>query len=205
MSVDVTNSGMASVAQSTVANHQKNYVALNKLHTEAAKHTEPSPRGPMLIGERLFEDTFIAMLARALPIKKGASVVDRIIKFAAGYTKFINEKGACAFMDFMPCSRDRAAAQRWTRSVSNRKSVPLEAKTKTRACRCGISVPGRTREGRSFSGSVRRRSPASRRSEDNCNMHAREAVNKPELAFIVAGVPRREGRKYTHWGCSRWK
>lgn len=81
--------------QGTVANHQKNYVALYKLHTEAAKHTESINNGEdlRLTGERAFEDVFMSMLIRALPIKKGASVVDRIIKFVGGYTKFINEKG----------------------------------------------------------------------------------------------------------------
>ena len=78
--------------QGTVANHQKNYVALYKLHTESAKHTEPTPAGAKLVGERVFEQAFVSMLLRALPIKKGASVVDRIIKFVGGYTKFINEK-----------------------------------------------------------------------------------------------------------------
>jgi condensin complex subunit 3 len=85
--------------QSTTANHQKNYVALHKLHVEAAKHTESIDNGTSikLTGERVFEDMFIAMLSRALPIKKGASVVDRIIKFVGGYTKFINEKGERVF------------------------------------------------------------------------------------------------------------
>ncbi|GJE85117.1 condensin complex subunit 3 [Phanerochaete sordida] len=79
--------------QNTTANHQKNYVALHKLHAEAAKIKEPSENDTVkLRGERAFEDVFIGMLSRALPIKKGASVVDRIIKFVGGYTKFLNEK-----------------------------------------------------------------------------------------------------------------
>ena len=81
--------------QGTVANHQKNYVALYKLHTEAAKHTELTNNGigPRYTGERAFEDVFLSMLIRALPIKKGVTVADRIIKFVGGYTKFIKEKG----------------------------------------------------------------------------------------------------------------
>ncbi|EKM57502.1 uncharacterized protein PHACADRAFT_90256 [Phanerochaete carnosa HHB-10118-sp] len=84
--------------QTTTANHQKNYVALYKLHVEASKHTETINDGTSikLVGERAFEDLFISMLSRALPIKKGASVVDRIIKFVGGYTKFVNEKGEAA-------------------------------------------------------------------------------------------------------------
>ena len=87
--------------QSTTANHQKNYVALHKLHLEAAKHTESinDGMGMKLTGERAFEDAFISMLSRALPIKKGASVIDRIIKFVGGYTKFINEKGELCFIN----------------------------------------------------------------------------------------------------------
>lgn len=82
--------------QTTTANHQKNYVALYKLHLEAAKHTESIQNGASikLVGERAFENTFISMLSRAMPVKKGATVADRIIKFVGGYTKFINEKGA---------------------------------------------------------------------------------------------------------------
>lgn len=82
-------------AQNTSANHQKNYVALHKLHTEAAKHVENVQNGmsSKLTGERAFQDTFLAMLSRVMPVKKGAGVADRIIKFVAGYVKYINEKG----------------------------------------------------------------------------------------------------------------
>ncbi|KAH9922432.1 nuclear condensing complex subunit [Fomitopsis serialis] len=80
--------------QSTLANHQKNYIALYKLHLDAATHTQSVQNGKSikLIGERAFEDTLIGMLLRVLPVKKGISVADRVIKFVGGYTKFINEK-----------------------------------------------------------------------------------------------------------------
>lgn len=82
-------------AQISTANHQKNFVALNKLHHAAASVTEPMQNGIeiTLTGERRFEELFISMLLRVLPLKKGATVVDRIVKFVAGYVKFINEKG----------------------------------------------------------------------------------------------------------------
>ena len=82
--------------QNTTANHQKNYVALNKLHLEAAKKVEAVQNGMShkLVGERAFEDTFMTMLSRTLPVKKGAPVADRIIRFVGGYVKHINEKGA---------------------------------------------------------------------------------------------------------------
>ena len=82
-------------AQISVANHQKNLVALYKLHSEAAQCTEPVRRGNgiRLIGERIFEQVVLQMLTRVLPIKKGATQADRIIKFVGGYIKFVNEKG----------------------------------------------------------------------------------------------------------------
>jgi condensin complex subunit 3 len=82
-------------AQSSTANHQKNFVALHKLHTDAAKHTESVDNGNAikLIGERAFEDVFVEMVSRVLSVKKGASQADRIVRFVGGYTKFINEKG----------------------------------------------------------------------------------------------------------------
>lgn len=81
-------------AQSTTANHQKNFIALYKLHIEAAKHTEPVQNGKSvkLIGERAFEDIFINMVTRILPLKKGTVAADRIIKFVGGYIKFANDK-----------------------------------------------------------------------------------------------------------------
>ncbi len=82
--------------QLTTANHQKNYIALYKLQTDAAKQREnvQNGRSVKLTGERAFEDVFISMLSRALPVKKGATVADRILKFVGGYTKLINEKGS---------------------------------------------------------------------------------------------------------------
>ncbi|KAH9848970.1 nuclear condensing complex subunit [Lenzites betulinus] len=81
-------------AQTTAANHQKNFVALYKLQSEAAAISEPVQNGKSLklTGERAFEDIFHDMLLRVLPLKKGTTVADRIVKFTAGYTKFITEK-----------------------------------------------------------------------------------------------------------------
>ena len=82
-------------AQVSTANHQKNYVALFKLHSEAAQVTEPKDRGMAVnpIGERAFENVLMHMVARILSAKKGVVPADRIAKFIGGYTKFINEKG----------------------------------------------------------------------------------------------------------------
>lgn len=82
-------------AQNSTANHHKNFVALHKLHAEAALHTEATANGSgfRLTGEHAFEDTFIIMVAKVLPVKKGASQGDRIVKFVGGYTRFVNERG----------------------------------------------------------------------------------------------------------------
>ncbi|KAI0360255.1 ARM repeat-containing protein [Trametes cingulata] len=81
-------------AQTTAANHQKNFVALYKLHSDAAAITQSVENGKSLklTGERAFEDVFQDMMMRVLPLKKGTTVADRIVKFTAGYTKFITEK-----------------------------------------------------------------------------------------------------------------
>lgn len=81
--------------QSTTANHQKNSTALYKLQCDAATHTLSVQNGKSnkLVGERAFEDAILDMLARVLPVKKGITVADRVIKFIGGYTRFINEKG----------------------------------------------------------------------------------------------------------------
>ncbi|KAF8636938.1 hypothetical protein AX17_003189 [Amanita inopinata Kibby_2008] len=83
-------------AQVSCANHQKNFVALYKLHTEAAQHTEPvnNGRGVKFIGERRFEEILTLMLMRIFPLKKGVGPADRIVKFVGGYVKFMNEKAA---------------------------------------------------------------------------------------------------------------
>ncbi|KAI0699152.1 nuclear condensing complex subunit [Cerioporus squamosus] len=81
--------------QNTAANHQKNYIALYKLQSDAANVKEPVQRGKSdkLTGEKAFETAFADMLLRVLPLKKGTSVADRSIKFMTGYAKFITEKG----------------------------------------------------------------------------------------------------------------
>ncbi|OBZ78081.1 Condensin complex subunit 3 [Grifola frondosa] len=83
-------------AQSTAANHQKNFVALCKLQSDAAKLTESVQNGRSikLSGERVFQEVYLDMLTRVLPVKKGTSVADRIVKFTSGYARFITEKNA---------------------------------------------------------------------------------------------------------------
>lgn len=74
--------------QNSLANHKKNSVALYKIHVQAASIIQSgSP-----IGEEAFEQVFLDMLARTLAVKQGPCP-DRVVKFVAGYIKFINEKG----------------------------------------------------------------------------------------------------------------
>jgi hypothetical protein len=88
-------------AQISTANHHKNFVALYKLQCEAAKLTDQRGKGIKLTGERAFGDVYLKMLARILPVKKGATVVDRVVKFVSGYIKFINEKGVLRVLSRM--------------------------------------------------------------------------------------------------------
>ncbi len=117
--------------QATSANHQKNLVALYKLQTEAAKITESVQNGKSikLVGERAFEDMLLTCLSRAMPVKKGATVADRVIKFVGGFTKFINEKGALKFSNhasiILMSNSPRRATERRTRRRRRLHRIPL--------------------------------------------------------------------------------
>jgi condensin complex subunit 3 len=82
-------------AQSTLANHRKNCVALYKLHQQATAVTQPSKKdnAVKLVGERAFGDAFIDMVNRVLIVKKGPATADRVVRFVGSYVKFMNEKG----------------------------------------------------------------------------------------------------------------
>jgi len=80
-------------AQHTVASHKKNIVQLHKIQLQAAVYTEPTSKGPRLIGERIFNTQFLDVLKNILPLKKGTTVADRIVKFVAAFVHYIVEKG----------------------------------------------------------------------------------------------------------------
>ncbi|KAH7887136.1 nuclear condensing complex subunit [Phlebopus sp. FC_14] len=88
-------------AQNTTANHQKNVVALHKIHLEAAGFTESvhNGRSIKLTGERMFEDMFIDTLCRVMVVKKGVSQADRVVKFVGAYTKYMNQNSSDAQKD----------------------------------------------------------------------------------------------------------
>ena len=87
-------------AQTSMASHRKNCVALYKLHVQAGGVTEVVKNGKAtkLVGERAFGDAFIDMITRVLVIKKGPAAADRVVRFIGTYVKFTNEKGACNFV-----------------------------------------------------------------------------------------------------------
>ncbi|PIL28240.1 hypothetical protein GSI_09652 [Ganoderma sinense ZZ0214-1] len=80
--------------QNTTANHQKNFIALYKLHTEADKIQTPAQNGrsTKIVGEKAFWEAFDDLALRVVDVKKGNAVADRVIKFMAGYAKFAAEK-----------------------------------------------------------------------------------------------------------------
>ncbi|KXN87323.1 Condensin complex subunit 3 [Leucoagaricus sp. SymC.cos] len=81
--------------QLSIANHQKNCVALHKIHAQAAAHQEDAGNNAVrLTGENLFREIVQLMLLRVFPLKKGVTTADRVIRFIGAYTKFINEKAA---------------------------------------------------------------------------------------------------------------
>jgi condensin complex subunit 3 len=81
--------------QSSTANHAKNFVALRKLHVEAAAEVKEiqKGRGLQLVGEAAFREAFLQATVRILPVKKGVAVADRVVRFIGGYIKHINKKG----------------------------------------------------------------------------------------------------------------
>lgn len=80
-------------AQNTTANHRKNIVQLRKIHETCANITEETPKGIRLIGERAFNNAFVGMVNRVLPVKKGVAVADRVVKFVASYVAYTTENG----------------------------------------------------------------------------------------------------------------
>jgi len=79
-------------AQASVASHKKNVVQLHKLHTQAAQDVESTPKGVRLVGEKSFNKAFEDAVYKVLPLKKGTTVADRIVKFVGLFVKFTVEK-----------------------------------------------------------------------------------------------------------------
>ncbi|KAG1823715.1 nuclear condensing complex subunit [Suillus subaureus] len=123
--------------QNSTANHQKNIVALYKLHLDAASFTEPvhDGRSLKLTGERMFEEKFKDILCRAAVVKKGTSQGDRIVKFVGAYTKYINERAAEVKKE-EDDDDDETTASRFVEKVLAFLLIGFEAKDKVARYRC---------------------------------------------------------------------
>ncbi|KAK7462742.1 chromosome condensation complex Condensin, subunit G [Stygiomarasmius scandens] len=82
-------------AQTSLANHQKNIVALHKLFTEAAEYTNEDKDGnTTFAGEYTFEKEVKMALLAVCQEKKGNNPAKRIIGFVSGFVKYVNDKAA---------------------------------------------------------------------------------------------------------------
>ena len=82
--------------QTSLANHRKNVVALAKLFSGCAGiYEEVGGRGGgiRLTGEKAFQVAFAKMVNNVLPIKKGVSNADKVVKFIGAFVKYITDKG----------------------------------------------------------------------------------------------------------------
>ncbi|KAJ6523478.1 nuclear condensing complex subunit [Mycena vulgaris] len=92
-SVQASLAAIFDQAQTSLANHRKNCVALYKLHLKASVPVEKkSKKRAGGADQSVFIAAFLDMVSRVLAVKKGPATVDRIIKFVAQYVRFVNEK-----------------------------------------------------------------------------------------------------------------
>ncbi|KAF8761781.1 Nuclear condensing complex subunit [Rhizoctonia solani] len=83
--------------QASTANHNKNCVALAKLFSGCAgiyEEVQSRGGGIRLTGEKAFQLMFARMVNSVLPIKKGVSNADRVIRFIGSFVKYITDKAA---------------------------------------------------------------------------------------------------------------
>ncbi|KAJ1311200.1 hypothetical protein OPQ81_009701 [Rhizoctonia solani] len=83
--------------QTSTANHNKNCVALSKLFSGCAgiyEEVQSRGGGIRLTGEKAFQLMFTRMVNNVLPIKKGVSNADRVIRFIGSFVKYITDKAA---------------------------------------------------------------------------------------------------------------
>lgn len=85
--------GIFQQTQVSLANHRKNIVALSKSFSGCAGIVEEVSGGIRLTGEKEFQKTFARMVNNVLPVKKGVSNADKVVKFIGGFVKYITDKG----------------------------------------------------------------------------------------------------------------
>lgn len=79
-------------AQHSLANHRKNIVSLHRLHLDCSTVTRQTSEGTRLIGEKAFNESFLACFNRVLNLKKGVSNADLVIKFVAAYSAYAQDQ-----------------------------------------------------------------------------------------------------------------
>ncbi|KAJ8081879.1 chromosome condensation complex Condensin, subunit G [Marasmius tenuissimus] len=98
-------------AQNTSLNHQKNIIALYKLHNKAVGIIEPHRNGVKMLGENEFKKTMFDILNTVLAFKKGVVQADRAVKFLANYFKHMNDRVLTDEDDMDNTSMDTAASR----------------------------------------------------------------------------------------------
>ncbi|KAJ7090909.1 armadillo-type protein [Mycena belliarum] len=101
-------------AQTSVANHQRNWVSFHALHSDASKWPDYRSQRPYLVGEHTFEAVFLDMLLPVLSAKKGATAADRVVRFIGGYIRWINDKAAEDMHDRSEDEDSSTTASRFT-------------------------------------------------------------------------------------------
>ncbi|KAG7094897.1 hypothetical protein E1B28_005704 [Marasmius oreades] len=115
-------------AQGNVHTHQKNIIALHKIHAQAVSLTEPhvnsrGEAGTRVFGEKAFKNEILFMLCKVMGVKKGAAPADRIVKFVGGYIQYMNAKAANSLSeddeeeDEVALMNMDTAASRFTESI----------------------------------------------------------------------------------------
>ncbi|KAK1226249.1 chromosome condensation complex Condensin, subunit G [Marasmius sp. AFHP31] len=98
-------------AQNNSLNHQKNVIALYKLHNKAVGIIEPHRNGVKMLGESEFKKTMLDILNTVLAYKKGVVQADRVVKFLASYFKHMNDRVPTDEDDMDNTSMDTAASR----------------------------------------------------------------------------------------------
>ncbi|CAG8844904.1 29425_t:CDS:1, partial [Racocetra persica] len=79
--------------QKSTSNHRKNAIALRKVQMNCSSYRPANNRSSnQLNNEQAFNTEFIRNLNKILPVKKGQSNSERVIKFVASFVAFSCEK-----------------------------------------------------------------------------------------------------------------
>ncbi|KZT12609.1 uncharacterized protein LAESUDRAFT_689301 [Laetiporus sulphureus 93-53] len=79
-------------AQFSMANHHKNCISLYKLHMRTVGLCNAATSKTARMYKEAFDDVFIDMISRVLPVKSGSPTAERVIKFIRSYVRLLLEK-----------------------------------------------------------------------------------------------------------------